>query len=205
VTQQEWKTFGDFEHIGATAFSPDDSKIAFVSEHEGRKVSFTLLDISTEQMASIAHLSGVPEAATLSWSPNGKQFVVELQKPGQPSVIAIVDVNVDDIKVIGKGVNPTWSPTGEWIAYSDETRQRCILVHPDGTGTRVVRDLKRMFGYRMLPYGTVWSPDGTRLLFNEMKGEGPYLDVVLLDLASRKATSKSHDGLAVFGWAKQKR
>jgi Tol biopolymer transport system component len=202
--QQEWKLFGDFKEIGATSFSPDLSKVAFVSEQSDKKTSLTFLSLSTGEM-STGHVKSVPERASLSWSPNGEQIVVEIQHGDQPSDIAIVGVGAEDVKVLGHGVDPVWSPTGEWISYSDGQRQKCNLVHPDGTGTKTVHDLRRVFGYRMLVYGAVWSPDGKQLLLNEMKAEGPDIDVMLLDLASGKVVRKAKNGLPVFGWTREKR
>jgi len=77
-------------------------------------------------------------------------------------------------------------------------------VRPDGTETKTVRNLGRIFGYRMFASGVVWSPDGKQLLLNEMKGEGPKIDVMLLDLASGEVKRKSRNGLPVFGWVRVK-
>jgi len=202
--QQEWKTFGHFQEIGATAFSPDGSRVAFVSEQEDRKSALAILDLSTGAIATLSHPSAVAMSASLSWSPTGTQMAVEVQHGNQPSDIAIVDVKTENVKVIGKGVDPVWSPTGEWIAYSDEAREKCNLVRPDGTETKTVRNLGRIFGYRMFASGVVWSPDGKQLLLNEMKGEGPKIDVMLLDLASGEVKRKSRNGLPVFGWVRVK-
>ena len=46
----------------------------------------------------------------------------------------------------------------------------------------------------------MWSPDGKKLLLNEIKGDGPRLDVVLLNLESGQSQTKSENGLLVFGW-----
>ena len=180
---------GDFEDIGAAAFSADRSRVAFSAVQPGRKSSFLILNLSSGEMETLPQLSGVAKRATLGWSPDGKQLVVEVQKGDQPEEISVASLSNGDVKVIGKGVNPAWSPTGEWIAYSDAKRQKCIVAHPDGTGARVVRDLGRnLLQYRMFAYGAVWSPDGKQLLLNEMKGEGPKIDVMLLDLATGKLT-----------------
>jgi len=204
VANGDWKTFGDFQDVGAAAFSPDLSRVAFVGKQYIGKSALMLLELSTGEMSSTNSVSGVPERAGLSWSPSAKQIVVEIQHGDQPSEIAVVELASRSKKTVGKGVDPVWSPTGGWIAYFDESSQKCNLVHPDGTGTKTVLDLRRIFGYRMLVYGAVWSPDGKQLLLNEMKGEGPKIDVMLLDIANGKLTRKSRNGLPVFGWVTQK-
>ncbi len=48
----------------------------------------------------------------------------------------------------------------------------------------------------------MWSPDSRQLLLNVVKNDGPALDVVLLDVATGRTTTKVTSGLPVFGWAR---
>jgi hypothetical protein len=206
TTQQKWKTYGDFEDIGTSALSPSGSKVAFTAGEPAGSRSFLILHLSSGEMTQVAQLSSVPARASIGWSADEKQLVVEMERGDQPPVIAVYDPVTGDVKTIGEGTDPAWSPIGDWIAYFDEVRQKCFLVRPDGTDTRVIRDLgRRVLGYRMFYYGAIWSPDGKQLLLQEMKGEGPNVDVMLVDLASGKATRKAANGLPVFGWVSQKR
>jgi Tol biopolymer transport system component len=55
-----------------------------------------------------------------------------------------------------------WSPTGDWIVF-DKINPAAgghsfYLVHPDGSGTRVIPALGPVCC-------AIWSPDGQRLLF----------------------------------------
>lgn len=205
IVRPEWKTYGDFEDVGAAAISADGSKVAFSAVQSGRKSSFLILNSSTGEIETIPELSKVTERAALGWSPDGAQLVVEVKEPDQPAEIFVADLHTRELRIIGTGVDPAWSPTGEWIVYSDIKRQKCILVHPDGTKARVVRDLTRnLLQNRIFAYGPVWSPTGKQLLLNEMKGEGPNIDVMLLDIATGKVTRKLKNGLAAFGWAKER-
>ena len=78
--------------------------------------------------------------------------------------------------------------------------QRCVLVHPDGTGSKNVLKLKdgwfttRHFAGR----SPVWSPDNTQLLLNVVKNDERAVDIVLLDVASGRTTTKIQNGLSVF-------
>ena len=50
----------------------------------------------------------------------------------------------------------TWSPDGEWLAFT--TDDRIYLVRPDGTGLRPVVE-----GDLSFPPAVQWSPDGSRI------------------------------------------
>ncbi len=203
IAEQRWKTYGDFDDIGATAFSPDGSKIAFVAEEPERRDAFLIFDVASGKMTHVPHPSGIPERATLSWSPDGKRLVVETHRSEKASLIVVLDPITGDVQPVGDGSDPAWSPTGEWIAYYDLLGKKCMLVHPDGTGTKVAKHVGGgFFVHREFGWGLVWSPDGKKLLLNEMKGDLRYIDidVVLLDLETGRATTKSKNGPPVFGW-----
>ena len=95
------------------------------------------------------------------------------------------------------------TPNGDWIAYHDSSGQKCILVHPDGTGARTLKAIAgRIFGYRVFGWRIVWSPDGQQVLLNQMKGDGPNLDVLLVDVRNSRSVVKVKNGLPVFGWSR---
>ena len=204
IAEQRWKMYGDFDDIGATAFSPDGSKIAFVAEESEKRPAFHIFDVGTGKMTSVPHPTGIPERATIGWSPDGKRLVVETMKSEKSSLIVVFDPGTGSAQPVGEGSDPAWSPTGEWIAYYDPSGKKCMLVHPDGTGTKVAKQGGgNVFFPREFVWGLVWSPDGKKLLLNEMKGDWRYIniDVVLLDLETGRSTTKSRNGLPVFGWA----
>jgi Tol biopolymer transport system component len=140
--------------------------------------------------------------ASISWSPDGKKLVLAIQR-GEKTLIEIFDIASSSLQPLGEGNSPTWSPSGDSIAYLDASNQKIHLVHTDGTDDRVLKDVGgRVFGYRYFGLGPVWSPDSTKLLINKYKGDGDYLDVVLLDVKSGRMTTKSHNGYPVLGWAR---
>lgn len=203
LTEHKWKTYGDFDRIGASAFSPDGSKIAFVAEQRG-KGGLVILDATKGTLTDAPYPKGMPGGASLSWSPDGKRLAVEIQRGEQDSHVAVLDLDTGNVQTVGEGTDPAWSPTGEWIAYYDPSGQKCMLVHPDGTGQKLAKPAgTRIFSYKQFGYAAVWSPDGKKLLLNVIKGDGPNLDVMLLELDSGRTTRKSRNGLPVFGWVPQ--
>ena len=201
LREEKWKTYGDFDDIGATAFSGDGSKIAFVAEQRNKK-ELLILDVLKGTITNAPYPRGMPESASLSWSPDETQLAIEIQRGEKNPIVAILDLKTGNVQALGEGVNPTWSPTGEWISYYDPAGAKCLLVHPDRTGLKVTKKLSQsIISYRRFGWGgPVWSPDGKRLLVNEIKGDGPHLDVVLLDLESGESTTKLKNGLPAFGW-----
>jgi Tol biopolymer transport system component len=201
IASRKWRTYGDFDEIGYTAFSRDGSKVAFVARTHD-KDELLIFDVANEKMSKAPYHNGMPESGGLSWSPDRKHLAVVIQRGDQPEQVAVLDLTNGNVRPLGEGYEPAWSPTGEWIAYY--AGQKCNLVHPDGTGRKTVKNLARnilLHGYRSFNGGLVWSPDGKQLLLNEIKGDGPNLDVMLLDLASGQSSKKSENSLPIFGWA----
>lgn len=118
--------------------------------------------------------------------------------------VAVLDIGTGRMQVLGEGTLPVWSPNGEWIAYFDPGYAKCLLVHPDGSGLRVLKKLHQsvFFTYRRFGWGgPVWSPNSKQMLLTEMKGNLDHVDVVLLDIETGRETTKARNGLPVFGWA----
>jgi len=204
LAERKWKTHGDFGDIGNPVFSPDGSKIAFVAEQQNKR-DLLIFDVANEVITNAPYLNGIPQrtAALRSWSPDGKRFAIEIQQ-GEKKLVAVLDISTGNVQALGEGFNPSWSPNGEWIAYFDPAGAKCLVVHPDGTGSKVVKKVSQLLiSYRRFGWGgPVWSPDSRQMLLSEMKGDGDYIDVVLLDLANGRETKKVRNTLPVFGWAR---
>jgi len=76
-----------------------------------------------------------------------------------------------------------------------------MLIHPDGTGAKMILDLRSKPGGWLLYDGTVWSPDEKQLLLNEEQFDGPHGYVMMIDLASEKSTARSRNGYPILGWS----
>lgn len=217
LLDKSWKTYGDFcaNGIGWVVFSPDGRKVAFASRSGltsadsycfNNPIVLQILDLATGKVTSIPYPGTLFQSARLTWSPDGKYLAGQVGAWVSPSnQIVVIDAGSGTGKVISEGTNPSWSPKGNWIAYEDKKLQKVMLIHPDGSGAKVVRkDTGRgFFGHWIIPYGTEWSPDGAKLLFNETEVDGSRSQVNILDLPSGKLTEMSPNSRLVLGWAKQ--
>jgi hypothetical protein len=218
VRDQSWKSFADVCYAGGgpAAFSPDGTKVAFVSVMPLSPVSVmpsppiddvcptpeqTVLQIFELATGKITKLSccGWALHGRLSWSPDAKEIAVEHTPRIGLGQIAIVETDTGKARIIADGGYPSWSPKGDWIAYFDMHLAMCYVVHPDGTGMKIVRDGEHGFRYHAWDFGAVWSPNGRMLLINEEIGYQRF-NVVMVDVATGRGTTKSKNGLAVFDW-----
>ena len=202
TSEHKWRTYGDFDLLTATSFSPDGSTVAFTAEARGSdNRELSILELETGKIRLIKYLAAVQP----SWSPDGKKLVVNIQRGEKPSILGVIDIDSGNMNVIAEaGGSPAWSPSGDWIAYLSNS-EKCMLVHPDGTGSRVVSEAKStFFNYRALGYGIVWSPDSKKLLLNKVTNGLGKLDVVVVDIETGRSTTVLKNSTPVFGWVSRK-
>jgi hypothetical protein len=222
IRDKSWKLYGDFcpyDRAGPAAFSPDGTKIAFKAtirtdqtscDSGYAKHALLFLDLASGQFTQIPNTAEVMASTQISWSPDGKFIAVQIRKSDcrneNPLIDSIVLIEVGSWvqKQIAEGWSPSWSPKGEWIAYLAENQQKCVLIRPDGTGAKVVRDVSRrglLVDWAIQP-GEVWSPDGTALILTEGTFFGNY-DEIKVDVVTGKVKKLPKDTPTIFGWVTQ--
>lgn len=199
IPEKKWTDYVVGTYAGSIAISPDGLKLAFPGQCTEQPVRIHVLNRSTGEETLGPDVAEC--GAVLSWSPDAQQLVFEVVKPEAP--IKIWDLRSNGVKTLGSGGAPAWSPSGEWIAYfyGDGVR----VVHPDGTGARTIVELprvgfiiRRQLEFRELP---VWSPDSAHLLLNVLMTEEYGMDVLIVDLHSKKKKTVFKDVAPIIGWA----
>jgi hypothetical protein len=138
TSDQKWRTYGDFSQVHATAISAAGSKVAFLAdEGNGDTRRLFLLDVGNGQTNKVAKTIAV----TGGWSPDRRELV--LGNPGGDTApqIKIFDINSHRLRELVEGKWPSWSPSGDWIAYFDHSNEGVHLVRPDGTGNRILKNV----------------------------------------------------------------
>jgi len=211
MASKTWKFYEGFRYAGSAAFSPDGRHVAFRVTRKSLNPdcgyapdseTIVILDLQTGQMKSIPNTTTVRGNRQMSWSPDGRYLAVQFSEsdkiPG--GEIVLIEKDTEEQKAIGTGTNPSWSPKGDWIAYLANWEEKCMLVHPDGTGAKAVLDISRRSGGWLFYSAVVWSPGEDRLLLNEEQWDGPHHDVAMVDLATGQVTTKSKNGDVALGW-----
>jgi Tol biopolymer transport system component len=157
------------------AWSPTGDHLVLA---RGRDV--TLFDAATGRQTDLGTAIGTNPywgdvVHALAWSPDGSRIVYD-GGPGSGSVYSI-DVETGEHSLLvgepaGAGAisDIDWSPDGAHLAIAyyarrTWTRQSLYLTNADGSRLRLVAEGPEV--------GMAWSPDGTRLAYTTISGQGP--------------------------------
>jgi Tol biopolymer transport system component len=164
-------TFHPAQTTGA-AWSPDDSRIALLSNYSGRFTVYIKASNGSGEETRIAELPSLGNVT--DWSPDGKLLLTDWVAPETGRDVWVVPVGTSEkpyplIKTPAREAQARFAPDGRWIVYvSNESGQDEVYVTPfpnvgakwqvsNGGGTlpRWSRDGKELFFLR--PDNTVMS------------------------------------------------
>ena len=149
-------------------FSPDGARIAFASDRSGNWDIY-IMDISGGKATQVTN--GPTHDLHPSFSPDGRKLVYCSygSKSGQWELVVIDVANPAQRQIIGNGLFPQWSPSGDRIVFqrSREKGTRWFSVwtvdYVDGEARRATEIIAANNAAAITPS---WSPDGNYLAFS---------------------------------------
>jgi Tol biopolymer transport system component len=158
---------GDAAGESGTAWSPDGTRIAFTSLHDGNPEIY-LVDVDGSRLTNLTNNPGADTDPT--WSPDGTRIAFVSDRDGNGEIYAM-DADGTNVSRLtddpGKDSYPSWSPKGDRIAFlssrgeDSEYFKSLYIMNPDGSNvSRPIPDWE--YVYDCAP---VWSPDGGKIAF----------------------------------------
>jgi len=152
-------------------WSPDGRWIAFgvgdTKNHSQTVPTVNGVEVVDTATGAVRELPSGSPVSDLDWSPDGKELAVA------DGGIAIYSIATGEIRhLIDKTQVLTldWSPDGRHIAFERHARdagsRELGIVDADGTGERMI-----VPEYMSDTSGPVWSPDGTRIVYQRLCGQ----------------------------------
>jgi len=151
----------------AGGFSPDGARLALTMSAQ-KNPNIYILTLADGSIRRLTSHFGVDSSPT--FSPDGEQIAFVSDRAGNPqiNVQEIATGRVKRLTRLNWCDSPSWSPSGEWIAFAGRANQKdkmdIFLV--DVTGTRLIQ-LTHGEGSNEEPS---WSPDSRFVAFTSTRG-----------------------------------
>lgn len=163
---------GNVVNVQAMAVSSDGKHVAFDGTYRSQATGFLAMpknhvrsivglqyvDLTTNTMKLVLPLSGPDRVTSISFSPDGTQFVYDYK-----SRIYIYNTSSGSSRPLAAGQSPTWSPNGKWIALRLENGDAVTLDAATFETTALI-------GRRKIQTSVLWSPDSQYVAFAEPLG-----------------------------------
>lgn len=148
-------------------FSYDGKKLA-ATVSRGKNPNIFVIDIGSRKADAVTSHHGIDSSPT--FSPDGLSLAFVSDRAGNPQIhiIELATGHTRRLTRLNWCDSPSWSPTGEWIAFTGRAHRKdpldIFLV--DNTGTRTIQ-LTHGEGSNESPS---WSADGRFLVFTSTRG-----------------------------------
>ncbi len=166
------------EPIMAPAWSPDGSKIAYVS-FQTKRSEIYVQTLATGQRVSVSSYHGINGAP--AFSPDGGSLAITLSKDGSPDIY-VLNLSSHNLTRLTSGMSidtePNWSPDGNYIVYtSDQGGKPQLYMMPSAGGKSTRLTFQGDYNARGR-----FSSDGKSLAM--VNGSGGSYRIAVMDMAS---------------------
>jgi len=173
-------------HDKWSSWSPDGSRIAFISDMSGEEELYIIQQDGLKPAEQITR-GGSAMRYQPEWSPDGKRIAFS-DKDGKLYVVTLADKRIVEIADAPHGQirDYVWSPRGNFLAFSyDDNPNRNSAVRiwnpADGRVTKVTDD---MFN----AYNPTWDPQGAYLYFLADREFQPQISQVEFNYATNRTS-----------------
>ena len=225
IRDNRWAVYKQTSYTnGVIAISPNGTTLACLEfKTDEAPAQFHFLDLPTGKMTAGPKLEQ-DAGSSISWSPDGRHIAFDMEVPRMRKkapipplhAIYVLDVQNGAVSKLADGTLPSWSPSGDWIAFYDYSPRkddhkrawyptnadRVSVMHPDGTSSRV---LARFPSDEDLRVPSVWSPDSKTFLINRLRDNFyDTMNIYQLTLATRKLKKKFKNAPPIYAWVAAK-
>ena len=189
----------DHGWAGSPSWSPDGSRLVFVSDRDGNSEIY-VMDVDGQNQTRLTDYDGWGAPV---WSPDGSRLVFASDRDGN-SEIYVMDADGQNQTRLtdsdGWNGSPVWSPDGSRLAFESDRDGNSEIYVMDADGQNQTR-LTDHDGWDTSPS---WSPDGSRLAFvSDRDGNS---GIYVMDVDGQNQTRLTdYDGLGrtllVSGWS----
>ncbi len=168
------------EPVMSPAWSPDGSKIAYVS-FEDKKPAIFIQTLATGDREKVSETPGINGAP--AWSPDGSELAMTLSKDGNPDIY-VMNLATRSLRRISDhyaiDTEPAWSRNGSQIVFTSDRGGKPQLYIVSASGGQPQRiTYEGDYNAR-----GVFSPDGKSLAM--VHGNGNNFRIAVMDLASKQ-------------------
>jgi TolB protein len=157
------------EPLMSPSWSPDGSKIAYVS-FEGGQSAIYVQGVFTGQRQKVTSFKGINSAP--AWSPDGRKLAMTLSKDGNPDIF-VFDLATKKLTPVVRhyaiDTEPSWSPDGRYLLFTSDRGGKPQIYRVSAFGGRA----QRMTFQNSYNARASYSPDG-KLLTVVTLDEGNY-------------------------------
>jgi dipeptidyl aminopeptidase/acylaminoacyl peptidase len=192
--------------IGGSAWSPDASQVAFISNISGRNNVWT---VSAAGGWPTQLTIGDQRQASPAWSPDGKWIAYISDKNGNELWdIFLVSPRSGEVTNLTASPDsadeaPAWSPDSRMVAYMTKAKtspsfEIDIIDITSRRTTHVTRNSPPQLGNM----SSLWSPDGKSIAYTQENASGKDSNIFVYDVATKAATNLTpHTGDQMYSAA----